>query len=95
LGVNPKSGWMIMKGGSKRADTCIKVFGLNKRDQLVKERKGAMEEVKAMYAGIIFGSKKKAAECRKELDLMERGHLSHTLARRAQIREIKERRGAH
>jgi hypothetical protein len=95
LGVDLESGLIIMKGGSKRADVFIKIFGLNTRDQLMKERKSAMEEVKAKYASIIFGSKETALACCKELNLMEQGYLNHTLARRAQIREIKERRGAH
>jgi hypothetical protein len=95
FGVDLDSGLMTMKGGSMRANTCIKVFGLNIRDQLVNERKGAIEEVKAKYAGIIFGSREKAEACCKELDLMEQGYLSHALARRAQISEIKERRGTH
>jgi hypothetical protein len=93
LGIDLDSGLMILKGGSKRADICIKVFGLNIRDQLVNERKSAMEEVKAKYAAIIFGGKETAVACRKDLNLMEQGYLSHTLARRAQIREIKERWG--
>ena len=95
FGVDLDSGLLTKKGGSKRANTCIRVFGLNIRDQLVKERRSAMEEVKAKYAGIIFGSREKAMACCKDLDIMEQGHLNHTLARRAQIREIRERRGNH
>jgi hypothetical protein len=93
LGIDLDSGLMILKGGSNRGKICIKVFGLNIRDQLVNERRSAMEEVKAKCAAIIFGSKEMAVACREDLDLMEQGYLNHTLARRAQIREIKERWG--
>jgi hypothetical protein len=95
FGIDFDSGLMTIENGSKRADTCIKIFGLNMRDQLVKERKGVMEEVKAKCVAIMFASQEKAAACRKELDLMEQGYLSYTLARRTQIKEIKKRIGTH
>jgi len=96
LEVDLDTGLMtIKKSDSKRADTCIKVFGLNIRDQLVNERKSAIAEVKAKYVAIIFGNRETAAASCKELDLMKQGYLNHTLARRAQIKEIEERMSIH
>jgi hypothetical protein len=95
LGVDPDNGLMTIKNDSRRADVCIKIFGLNIRDQLVRQRRGAMLEVKAHYASMISGSRETALASCRELDLMEEGKFNHTLARRAQMQELKERGGRH
>ena len=93
IGVDLKTGLLTYKNNSKRAEMCVKIFGLNKRDQLVDERRTAINEVKAKWVELAFSSPEAVADVRRELDKMVQGNLSHTLARRAQFQELKNRYG--
>lgn len=91
LGVDLDTGLLIYKNNSKRAETIVGIFGLNVRDQLVKERNDATEWVRAKLAKTLFGNKQAALEALQDLELVKSGELSHTLARRAQMRESRQR----
>jgi len=91
LGIDLDSGFMTFKNDSKRGHACIRIFGLNIRDQLVNERRSALEEVKGKFAALLYAPKEKTPAIRKEIEDMERGNLNYTLARRAQIKEVYER----
>lgn len=87
IGVNEESGLMIQR--SDRGGMCIKIFALNDRDQLVSQRRDAIRAVKAVAAKGAFGDGSSRREARRELQEMEKGSLSHTLARRAILAELK------
>lgn len=91
LDIDLETGTMTYKNNSKRGEMCIKIFGLNIRDQLVEERRTAINEVKAKYVSLLMLDDANAQIVKRELEEMERGSLSHTLARRAQIRKIEQR----
>ena len=94
LDIDLETGLMTFRNNSKRGEMCIKVFGLNKRDQLVKERIAAIEQIKAKYVKLIMvDDDAKAQVVHQEIKEMEQGSLSYTLARRAQSRKTRERMG--
>jgi hypothetical protein len=78
---------------SARGAKCIEVFGLNKRDQLVTDRNTALNDVKADFVKVVFASPAVAQQLIDKLKRMEGGGFSHTLARRAQLKELKRRYG--
>lgn len=92
LGIDFDTGEMKnIKPDSQRADACIKIFGLNKRDQLVQERRAAMNEVKSKWTELLYASDAKVPEILEELKKIKQGHYSQTLARRAVLKVLKER----
>ena len=93
IGIELETGIMFAKNGSPRAEACIRIFGLNLRDQLVKQRKAALREVKFQLSQLIAADDEEALRIREEIDRMEQGEFNFTLARRAQIKKIKERLG--
>jgi hypothetical protein len=82
---------MLGYRSSARGAACIDIFGLNKRDQLVTERKSALGEVKAKLIEILYAGTLAAQKATDELKAMEAGSNSHTLARRSQLKELKGR----
>jgi len=93
LDIELETGIMCSRNNSRRGEACVKIFGLNIRDQLVNGRRAAMEEVTANYLKLLTVDDAKARIVRDQLKEMEQGSLSYTLARRAQIRKTKERLG--
>ena len=91
LDVDLKSGALIYKNGSKRAELTVKIFGLNLRDQLVQERKDAIESVQAKAVKIVTGDPQDSVKAIEELEKAKKGELNHSRARRAQLRELKQR----
>jgi len=81
----------LIHPNSARGARCIEIFGLNKRDQLVAERKAAINDVKASYIEVLFASPAFADQLIDKLKQMKDGRLNHTLARRAQLKELKRR----
>jgi hypothetical protein len=91
IGVDFEDGTLKAKGDPERAKACIDIFGLNKRDQLVKDRRAAMEEAQTKCIKLLLSPPATAPTYRREIDEMLRGNLNHTLARRAQIKECQDR----
>lgn len=91
LGLDLDTGLLTYKNNSKRAEMTVKIFGLNVRDQLVKERNDALEWVRAKLTKIIYGDEAAALEAIRDLEQVKKGVLNHTLARRAQLRESRQR----
>ncbi len=91
LSVDTDRGTMIHL--SDRGEMCIKVFGLNIRDQLVTERRSAMEAVKAKMSTAIHASAPAADQAARELAAMFEGAENYTLARRVQLNAAKRRLG--
>lgn len=79
----------LMKPNSRRGDMCIQIFGLNVRDQLVHERKKAMDEVKAKLDTIIHNpdeaAKQRAAD---ELKNIRDGKYAYAAAGRAMLASL-------
>ena len=93
LDIELETGVMTFKNNSKRGEICIKMFGLNTRDQLVRERRTAINEVKALCAQLLWANDSEAKRVGQELKEIGHGSLSYTLARRAQIRQARDRIG--
>lgn len=91
LGVDLDSGFMTFKNGSARGEACIKIFGLNKRDQLVSDRRTAIDAVRAKYTEIIYARDDEERQILyQEIEAMEKGALNHTLARRVLSKKLRE-----
>ncbi len=69
---------------SKRGRTCIEIFALNLRDQLVADRRRACREVRYLLLKIQSGDNREAA---RDLAAILRGKPTFTLAQRAVLRE--------
>lgn len=93
IGIDLATGLLIARNGSARAETCIKIFGLNLRDQLVQERKSVLNEVKAKLTELLYADEARVPQLRQEILEMTEGRLNHTLARRAQFNAIRNRLG--
>lgn len=93
LGIEVETGVMCAKNNSKRGDMCIKIFGLNIRDQLVSARKSAITETIAKCIELLMADDARAPILKKELNEMEQGSFSYTLARRAALKRAGERIG--
>jgi hypothetical protein len=93
IGIDFKTGLLIARNGSPRAESCIKIFGLNIRDQLVQERKSALSEIKAKCTELLYADEARVPQLRQEVLEMTEGQLNHTLARRAQFKAIRNRFG--
>jgi hypothetical protein len=85
LSVDTETGAMIEL--SDRGKMCIDIFGLNVRDQLVKDRRTAMDAAKAKFAAVTHARGAGADAAGSELGAMYKGEYSFTLARRVQLRE--------
>ena len=92
LGVDLASGLLTYKKGSRRGEVSISIFGLNIRDQLVNDRKAALNDVKAQVAKLVAVEDSATAQAvMRDLANMREGAMSHTLARRAQLEEVRRR----
>lgn len=73
---------------TERGKMCINVFGLNLRDQLVKDRKRAIDEVRALFSKILFNSPD-SEDAKEELIAIRKGRRSYTMAAQAVFDEIQ------
>jgi uncharacterized protein (TIGR02646 family) len=87
IGVDLTTG--LMNHRTARGDACIHTFGLNIRDQLVHERKKAMDEVKVKFDTIIHnpdeGAKIRAI---RELDDIKSGKCAYAAAGREMLENL-------
>src|SRR6185503_17962939 len=87
LSVDLRTG--LMTHCSPRGDMCIQIFGLNLRDQLVHDRKKAIDEVKAKLDTIIHNpdeaAKQRAAD---ELKNIRDGKCAYAAAGKAMLSSV-------
>lgn len=67
---------------------CIEIFGLNVRDQLVRERQGACREARALVWEWI-SSRSRRDVVGSELKAMHQGERPHTMAARAVFADLR------
>ncbi len=82
-----ENGYMIPK--TDRGRMCIKVFGLNVRDQLVDERRRAMTEALAILYKIIMCKGEERREAVSKLKKIRAGEFAYSLAGRASLNEVE------
>jgi uncharacterized protein (TIGR02646 family) len=78
LDIDLGTGLLIPK--SERGKTCIEVFGLNKREHLLRERKNALLHLESIILNLIKGSDEKIAESLAEMTEIRQGRRPFSLA---------------
>lgn len=74
---------------SKRGEMCIEIFGLNPRDQLVKDRQRACRKVRSLLVEFIYNPARRG-EIRANLVAVRKGERSYTMAAQAVLAEFTE-----
>jgi len=77
LTMDPNTGLMGYR--TERGKMCIEIFGLNLRDQLVEERRGACREVRSLLVDLIYNPARRD-EAAAELIAIREGKRSYTIA---------------
>lgn len=81
----------LMKHTSPRGRMCIRIFGLNLRDQLVHERKKAIDEVKAKLETILHNPDEAAKQqAAYELKKISDGKYAYAAAGRAMLASVRQ-----
>ena len=86
LTMDPNTGLMGYR--TERGEICIEIFGLNLRDQLVEERRGACREVRSLLVDLIYNPARRD-EAAAELIAIREGKRSYTMAARAVLAELE------
>ena len=73
---------------TERGKICIEIFGLNLRDQLIEERRGACREVRSLLVDLIYNPARRD-EAAAELIAIREGKRSYTMAARAVLAELE------
>ncbi len=73
---------------TQRGKTCIDIFGLNIRDQLVRDRKRAISEVRAQICKIVLNAED-SEEAKQELIAIRQGKRSYSMASNAVLDELE------
>ena len=80
----------VMGHHTDRGKMCIQIFGLNLRDQLMKDRQRACREVRSLLVELINSSDpNRRGELLAELNDIRDGKRSYTMAARAVLAELK------
>jgi uncharacterized protein (TIGR02646 family) len=79
----------LLQGKTDRGKMCIKVFGLNLRDQLVTQRKRAYREAMFLQARLKSSSKKEQQEAIQEIIAIEQGKKSYSIAQTEAVEALK------
>lgn len=82
LMVDPRTG--IMGHRTERGRTCIEIFALNVRDQLVADRKRACNEARLLVIRLLVSGDQEAA---RDIADIQAGRRTFTMAQRAVFRE--------
>jgi hypothetical protein len=85
--VDLNDGTLNPRGGSKRAEVTIKVFGLNVRDQLRERRLGKIREVRALLTELLHNPTRRS-DVLRELHAMKRGRGEYTIVVRAVLHDV-------
>jgi hypothetical protein len=86
LAIDIDTGLLI--GLTERGKTCIEVFGLNIRDQLVDGRRSRCSAARDLLIKVIYKSAQ-SEEAKKELIAMRSGERSYTMAARAVLAGLR------
>jgi hypothetical protein len=93
LVVDTKTGLMARR--TARGQACIDILGLNRRDQLVEDRRRACREAEFLWASL-FGDRHNpgaSAETLKEIAALRRGERPFSMAQGAVLQELAELAG--
>ncbi len=86
LGIDTDTGLALWK--TDRGFMCIEIFGLNRREPLVQDRKRAVREVRGLVTEYIH-NRDRRAEIVKEIACIKAGERSFTMAQMAVLDELR------